>query len=820
MIEIEIDGNKLTAQPGDMIIQVADEAGIYIPRFCYHEKLSIAANCRMCFVEVEKAPKTLPACATPIAPGMKIFTRSEKALFSQKAVMEFLLINHPLDCPICDQGGECELQDLSMGYGRGLSRYQQPKRSVKDKDLGPLVSSEMTRCIQCTRCVRFGDEIAGMRELGATDRGEDMEIGTYIQHALQSELSGNVIDVCPVGALTSKPYRFTASAWEMRQHPSLAPHDCLGSHTYLHTRGEEYSTERHVMRVVPREYEPINEVWLSDRDRYSYEGIYSPARLTQPWVKRDGQWQAVSWEVALEEASQRLQRVLSESGPQMLGALISPSATLEEGYLLQKLMRGLGCHNIDHRLQQMDFRDQHAEAALPRFELSIAELENLDAVLLIGSDLRREQPIANQRLRKAIKKGGQAFCVNPVDYDGNFALTAKYIVAGDDFIQSLLKILKALSSQTEITTPPADIRQGTAAVEVDKAAAAQAEIATLPADIRQCIAAVEVDEVATAIANKLNQHPNTAVLLGAYALNHPQGALIRALSLAIAKLSQSRSAYFTTGANAAGHWLAGAIPHRLAAGQSLTSAGLNASEMLTQSLRAYVLVGVEPELDSAVAGPALTALSAAQTVVAISAYRNPAMEEYADILLPMAVFAETAATYVNCEGHWQSTNAAALPLGEAKPAWKILRVLANLFALPGFDYVTSEQVRDELKEQIDQVVLPPASEWLELPAAEKMPALHRIAEWPMYRVDSVVRHADSLQATLSPELSTVRVHPSVAQQLNVTSGTEVMVKQQNQKLSLPLLIDHRIAPGQVAIPAGLAATAGFGTAFGEITLIL
>ena len=339
MIEIEIDGKKLQAAPGTMIIQVADEAGIYIPRFCYHKKLSIAANCRMCLVEVEKAPKTLPACATPITPGMKVFTQSEKTIFSQKAVMEFLLINHPLDCPICDQGGECELQDLSMGYGKGISRYNQGKRSVKDKNLGPLIASEMTRCIQCTRCVRFGEEIAGMRELGATGRGEQMEIGTYIQHAIRSELSGNVIDVCPVGALTSKPYRFTARAWEMRQHKAVAPHDCLGSNIFIHTRGEEYSEVRRVMRVVPRENEQINETWLADRDRFSYEAINSAKRVLRPLIKYQGQWREVDWNTALNETVSRLMAVIQAAGPEKIGALISPSATLEECYLLQKLLR-------------------------------------------------------------------------------------------------------------------------------------------------------------------------------------------------------------------------------------------------------------------------------------------------------------------------------------------------------------------------------------------------------------------------------------------------------------------------------------------------
>jgi NADH-quinone oxidoreductase subunit G len=442
-VHIEIDGRPLQARRGAMIIEVADEAGIHIPRFCYHKKLSVAANCRMCLVEVERTPKPLPACATPVAEGMKIKTRSPLARDAQKSTMEFLLINHPLDCPICDQGGECELQDVAMGFGGDVSRFQERKRVVRDKDIGPLIATDMTRCIHCTRCVRFGAEVAGIRELGATGRGEHMEIGTYIEHSVDSELSGNVIDLCPVGALTSKPFRFSARAWEMLQRDTIAAHDCIGSNLHVHVR------RNRIMRVVPRENEAVNETWISDRDRFSYQGLYGDDRLAAPLIKGSGGWQQTDWPTALSAAAAGLRRVLAERGAQQLGALASPSATLEELYLLQRLVRGLGSHNIDHRLRQGDFRDQDVAPLFPWLGQSIAALETLDAALVVGSHTRKEQPLANHRLRKAALRGSALMFVNPVAFEFNYPVAEAVVATPAGMLQALAAIAKALGGKTK-----------------------------------------------------------------------------------------------------------------------------------------------------------------------------------------------------------------------------------------------------------------------------------------------------------------------------------------------------------------------------------
>lgn len=806
MIEIEIDGKKLEAESGSMIIQAADEAGIYIPRFCYHKKLSIAANCRMCLVEVEKAPKTLPACATPVAPGMKVFTQSEKTIASQKAVMEYLLINHPLDCPICDQGGECELQDLAMGFGRGISRYQQGKRSVKDKNLGPLIASEMTRCIQCTRCVRFGDEIAGERELGATGRGELMEIGTYVQHVVRSELSGNIIDLCPVGALTSKPYRFSARAWEMQQHPAIAPHDCLGSNIYIHTRTDVYSPARHVMRVVPRENELINENWLSDRDRFSYEGINSPKRLTQPFIKQNGIWTEVDWTVALQAVVSRLQTIQQTKGTHEIGAFISPSATTEDCYLLQKLLRGIGSDNIDFRIRQTDFSLDQRASLFPLFNIPLVELESLDTVFLVGSDLRREQPLANQRVLKASKKGATVLSLNPENYDSNLLGHSKIIAGGDHFILVLARILKALCI-----------------IQEDLA----------PCEMISSLGDIEPKQEEYQLVESLLKGKKVGILLGAYALNHPKSSVIFNLIYCISKLAKAKLAYFTEGANAVGALLAGAVPHRGPANQDLPSPGLNADEMLKQRLRAYILCGLEPELDFAKPALAYKALKEADTVVALSAFDSQALRDYADIILPIASFAETSGTYVNMEGRWQFSEAVTIPRGNAQAAWNILRVLANLFGLAGFDYSSIDQVQKELKSLVQDVnTLEDSTDsniWMaETEELEGWPSINleglipsglkRLGQWPMYRIDSVVRHAQSLQATYGDEIAVIRINSRLADKLHLVSGALVTAIQDDSKVSLPLVIDNGLADDTVAIYSGIDATLGFGEAFGDIFL--
>ncbi|MDX1901687.1 MAG: NADH-quinone oxidoreductase subunit NuoG [Gammaproteobacteria bacterium] len=676
-IDIEIDGKTLKAQPGQMVIQVADAAGIYIPRFCYHKHLSVAANCRMCLVEVEKVPKALPACATPVAPGMKIFTRSKAALAAQKAVMEFLLINHPLDCPICDQGGECELQDLSLGFGPADSFYTERKRSVKDKDIGPLISTEMTRCIHCTRCVRFGDEIAGMRELGATGRGENMEIGTYIEEAVESELSGNVIDLCPVGALTSKPFRFKARAWELKQYPSIAPHDCLGSNIYVHTYQDK------VMRVVPRENANMNETWISDRDRFSYEGLNHPDRLQRPMIRTEKGWIESDWQTAFDAVVQLLQNILNQEGGDQLAALASPNSTLEEFYLLQKLFRSLKSPHIDFRLHEKDFSDQNHLPIFPGIDFSLADIENQDVIILIGSQIRQEQPLLSVRIRKAIKKGAQVIVINPASFQFNFDVAVEKIIPN------------------------------LAHLEIDK----------------------EIEKY-------LQPGKKICIFVGGLAMHHPHAAVIRARAHAIADQCGAKIGILTFGANAAGGWLSGAIPHRGPYGEKLSEHGLDAQAILKNQRKGYVLLNVEPE-DCGDPAAFNHALRHAQTVIALSCFKHPVLLETADVILPVTPFTETSGTFVNVTGEWQSFTGVTQPLGEARPAWKVLRVLANVLGCEGFEYASSAEVRDELSQLKKPFTAEPLSQKHSQDGHENSEVLPHVDA--MYQSDNIVRRAKALQ---------------------------------------------------------------------------
>lgn len=775
-IEIEIDGKPLTVKPNSMVIQAADEAGIYIPRFCYHKHLSVAANCRMCLVEIEKSPKAVPACATPVMPGMKIFTRSPKALAAQKAVMEFLLINHPLDCPICDQGGECELQDLSMGHGAADSYFTFGKRSVADQDIGPLIETEMTRCIQCTRCVRFGDEVAGLRELGATGRGEHMEIGTYVTHAIKSEVSGNIIDLCPVGALTSKPFRFTARAWELRQFPSIAAHDCLGTNINVHTRAGK------VMRVVPHENKEINETWIADRERFSYLGLYSD-RVTKPMIRMKGKWQTTDWQTALTFAVKGLQDVINTQGADQIGALASPCATTEELFLLQKMWRQLGSPHVDHRLRQVDFSDQDNFSFYPGLQGSIADLENYSAVLLVGSHLQREQPLAALRIRKAALKGANVFVVNMMDYAFNFKVTEKKIAAPHHFVFTLAGIAKAL----------------------------------LP-DLAE-LADVNVTEQDRLIAERLRQSESKVILLGALALNHPQASLIRWLVALIAKVTQSKIGLLTEGSNTAGAWIAGAIPHRSAGGETIKAVGLNAKTMLQDKRQAYLLLNVEPEFDCANAVVAMKALEEAKFVISLSVFKNAVIEKHADVILPIAPFTETAGTFVNVAGQWQTFRGVADAYEESRPAWKVLRVLGNLFHLQGFDYESADEVLQELTVGMQQDPVEVKEHKGSLIKKEKL--LSRIGEIPIYAGDGLVRRAPALQKTqtiIDGELKAVRMNSQTAKELGLKSSDMARVKQDGYETNLPVVIDERVPLQAVYIAGGIEETKGFGELFGRVEI--
>ncbi len=793
MIDIEIDGRTLHVEQNTTIIEAADQVGIYIPRFCYHKKLSIVANCRMCLVEVEKSGKPLPACATPVTAGMKVFTTSAKAKEAQRAVMEFLLINHPLDCPICDQGGECELQDISLAYGQSNARFTEGKRSVKDDNLGPLIATEMTRCIQCTRCVRFGQEIAGIKELGLLNRGEDLQISTYIEHSLESELSGNIIDLCPVGALTSKPFRFSARAWELVQSPSIAPHDCLGSHIYWHSRRGE------VMRVVPRENEAINETWLSDRDRYSYLGIHSEERLKKPHIKENGQWFMVDWETALEKVVVGFKKVLQQYGPHAMGALASPSSTTEEFYYLQKLWRGLGSPHIDHRLHQSDVSDQ-ACAPLCPLGITLSELEKASFVLLVGSNIRHEQALAAHRLRKANLAGTQIASIHCLDIVFPFSLAEKMIISPNEFLATLAGVVKALANEQPTSF----------------------------------LAGITPSSAQIALAQQLKSAEKPLIILGALAHNHPQAALIRQWTQFIAQHSAAKWVYLSEGANSAGGWLAGAIPHRLPGGVKVAEPGLSAAEMFKADLRAYLLLNIEPNLDCANPQRVSKALQQADFVVALSPFKAKSLLEQAKVILPIASCAEIEGSFVNTAGCWQHFVAAIPALGESRAAWELLQTLGHSFALADFNHSCYAFIREELEPALSQYrdkanpsldfIADTAFVGSDIPAilqatrpvAKK--TMTRISEWPIYRVDSLVRRSLALQASATDAPVAVLMNAALASELKLSADQLVRLRQGEGKAILPLLIDERVPYHCVYIPAGYEETADLGESFGVVEI--
>ncbi len=668
IVNIEVDGKPVEARPGQMIIEVTDKIGAYVPRFCYHEKLSVAANCRMCLVDIEGAPKPIPACAQPITEGMKVFTKSPRAIAAQKATMEFLLINHPLDCPICDQGGECELQDLAMGYGRDVSRYNDGKRVVKDKDIGPLVSTDMTRCIHCTRCVRFGEEIQGKPQLGTTLRGENVVISTYVEQNIDHELSANIIDLCPVGALNNKPYRYSARAWEMVQSATIAPHDCVGSNIYAHVlRGT-------VKRIVPRTNEAINESWISDRDRFSYEAVYSPDRLQAPRVREGGEWRDIDWEEALERAAGVLKNADS------IGMLASPSATVEEGYLLKRLADHLGTAHLDHRIERRDFSDQDADPAYPSLGCRIADVENQDAIFVIGSNIRHEAPILAHRIRKAALKGASVSFASSVEHEYFFDVDHYLSGAG------LVELLSG-------------------------------------------------DGVG-AVIDKLKAADNALVVLGNIAGRHGAYGAVRAKAAQIAKKAGAKLGFLSPGANSAGLSQAGVLP----------GGGLHAGTMLDEPLDAVVLLNVEPEADIHATDDAVTKLAKQEFVIALTPFASDCLLETADLLLPIGTFAETSGTYVNVEGTWQSFAGVTSPVGESRPAWKVLRVLGNLVDVEDFEFVTSEDVLEACRKAIGDVVAEPFAGGKDS-KARGADSPNQEIDTPIYSVDALVRRAHALQRT-------------------------------------------------------------------------
>ncbi|ODV06880.1 MAG: NADH-quinone oxidoreductase subunit G [Rubrivivax sp. SCN 70-15] len=770
MIEIELDGQKVSVAEGSMVMHAADAAGTYIPHFCYHKKLSIAANCRMCLVDIEKAPKAMPACATPVTPGMVVRTKSDKATKAQKSVMEFLLINHPLDCPICDQGGECQLQDLAVGYGPSASRYHEEKRVVFHKDVGSLISmEEMSRCIHCTRCVRFGQEVAGVMELGMIHRGEHSEITTVAGATVDSELSGNMIDLCPVGALTSKPFRYSARTWELSRRKSISPHDSTGANLIVQVKGSK------VMRVVPLENEAVNECWVADRDRFSYEALNGEQRLTQPMIKQGGEWRSVDWTTALGYVADGIRRVKAEFGAGAVGAIGSAHSTVEELHLLARLVRGLGSENIDHRSRHADFANRAAPGQARWLGLPIAALSTLDRALVVGSFLRKDHPLFALRLRHAARNGAQIHSLDAVHDDWLMNVATRLTVAPLAWDQALADVASAVAAAKGVPAPAAGV----------------------------------ATEAAQAIAASLLSGERKAVLLGNAAAQHPQASTLLALAQWIAAHTGASVGYLGEAANSVGAQLVGALPG---------DGGLNAGQMLSRGLPALLLLNTEPVLDAADAAAARQALNASGLVVALTSFKD-ALVDNADVLLPIAPFTETAGSFVNAEGRVQSFHGVVKPLGETRPAWKVLRVLGNLLGLADFDFETVEDVRAQalgdpatLAARLDNRSDAACS------VGSVSPGLQRVADVPIYATDMLVRRAPSLQLTADARAPVASLPSALWRQLGLAPGAKVLVGQGQGAVLLPAREDATLAADTVRVPAGHPATVALGAMFGPITV--
>ncbi|MFL6670615.1 NADH-quinone oxidoreductase subunit NuoG [Burkholderia ambifaria] len=773
MVELEIDGKKVEVPEGSMVIQAAHKADTYIPHFCYHKKLSVAANCRMCLVEVEKMPKAVPACATPVSAGMIVHTQSDKAVKAQQSVMEFLLINHPLDCPICDQGGECQLQDLAVGYGKSSSRYSEEKRVVFHKNVGPLISmEEMSRCIHCTRCVRFGQEIAGVMELGMLGRGEHSEITTFVGKTVDSELSGNMIDLCPVGALTSKPFRYSARTWELSRRKSVSPHDSVGANLVVQVKNNR------VMRVLPFENEAINECWISDKDRFSYEGLNSEERLTKPMLKQGGQWIETDWQTALEYVAKGLKGIAADHGANALAMLASAHSTAEELFLVKQLANELKTPNVDFRLRQQDFSAPVQGA--PWLGMPIADLSNVDAAFVVGSFLRRDHPLFAARLRQAAKNGAKLHFLNATA-DDSLIPTAKRIVAAPSaWLDELAGIAAAVAQLRGVALP-------------------------------DTLAGVTASPAAQAVAQSLANGERRAVLLGNVAVRHPQFAQLHAVAQWIADNTGATFGFLTEAANTVGAHVVGALPGE---------GGLNAREAFAQPRKGYVLLNVEPEFDTADPAQALAALNQAEMVVVMSPFKHGL--DYADVLLPIAPFTETAGTYVNAEGSVQSFNGVVRPLGDTRPAWKVLRVLGSLLGLPNFEYETAEEVRlaalgdaGVASRLSNQASVAPAR----IAATAANGGFERLADVPIYHADALVRRAGALHLTAAAKVANAAALPAALfDKLGLKEGDAVRVRQGERAVQLPAVRDANLAETVVRVSAATPAGAALGSLSGELVV--
>ena len=771
MLNIEIDGKAIQVSPGSTVMDAANQVGAYVPHFCYHKKLSIAANCRMCLVQVEKAPKPLPACATPVTEGMKVFTASEQAKKAQQGVMEFLLINHPLDCPICDQGGECQLQDLSVGYGKSASRYTEEKRVVFHKNLGPLISAEeMSRCIHCTRCVRFGQEIAGVMELGMGGRGEHSEILSFVGKSIDSELSGNMIDVCPVGALTSKPFRYSARTWELQRRKSVSPHDGLNANLQVQIKGDR------VMRVLPRENESVNECWISDRDRFSYEGLYADDRLTSPMIKHDGVWQQASWQDALNAAAGAIGLGVKSHGAAKTAFLLGPHTTLEEASLAKRLATHLGGATIDHRLRVTDSAlDQGG--GIPWLGFKLANIAEVDRFLVIGSSLRQEQPLLAQRIRQRVKKGAALSVVGSIDDDLLCPVAAKVIVKPSGLWETLCGVLSALAKRVGKETP----------ISVSNISASE-----------------------EAIAASLASGKRVAVLIGDMALSQADASHLESLAFAIANMCGGSYGRLALSGGAGAAYVAGAFP---------TNGAATAREALgSDPANTFVLVGCEPERDSSLGAEALAALGKADKVVCLTSFASDAMKQYADVLLPIAPFTETSGTYVSNDGTVQSFAGVVRPLGETRPGWKVLRVLGDLLEADFSSFNSSEDVRNAALTGFSDASLGARIRTLAMPDSTAPVGLERVADVPIYHSDALARRGQALATSSYGKQPRVRLSGETASSLSLTNGARVKVTQAGQTTRATVAVDNRVPPGSVRIPLATEVSAALGNASAAVTL--
>ena len=786
MIELELDGSKVSVTEGSTVMHAADAAGVYIPHFCYHKKLTIAANCRMCLVDIEKAPKPMPACATPATQGMVVRTKSDRAIKAQQSVMEFLLINHPLDCPICDQGGECQLQDIAVGYGGSASRYAEDKRVVFHKDVGPLISmEEMSRCIHCTRCVRFGQEVAGVMELGMIHRGEHSEITTAEGRSIDSELSGNMIDICPVGALTSKPFRYSARTWELSRRKSVSPHDSLGANLIVQVKANQ------VMRVLPLENEDVNECWIADRDRFSYEAVNSGERLTAPMIKQGGAWKTVDWTTALDYVVRGLTQISVDHGAASIGALGSAHSTVEELHLLAKLVRGLGSENIDFRTRHADFGNTAVSGSARWLGTSIASLSNLQRVLVVGSFLRKDHPLFAQRIRQAARKGAKVHSIHAAHDDWLIAMASQTTVAPSGWVQALADVAAAIAASNGAVAP----------------------------------AEGQATDRAKLVAASLLSGERKAVLLGNAAAQHPQASALLALANWIGEQTGASVGYLVEAANSVGAQLVRAVPG---------AGGLNAGQMLGdasgKTLKACLLLNTEPALDAANAAAASAAMHAAEMVVVMTPFKTAA-HDIADVMLPIAPFTETSGTFVNAEGRVQSFHGVVRPLGDTRPAWKVLRVLGNMLGLNGFDFEISEEVRAEALGDAATLASRLSNASANAPAANVVnvasvasvasvepAALERIADVPIYATDSLVRRATSLQLTADARAPMASLPQALWDRLGLSAGDKLRVSQGAAHAVLPARCDATLAPTVVRVPAGHADTASLGAMFGTMTV--